>query len=68
MIQQPNGNEAPREVDTATLRCVALKHLLRQAWAASESQDTLADLLGETDNPANRKMLAKIFQNLGRTP
>lgn len=68
MIQQANGDEAPREVDTATLRRVALKYLLRQAWAASEDQDTLADLLGATDSAANRAMLAKILENLGRTP
>lgn len=64
-------HEAKDQVEAAEyplLRLVALTALRRWAWAASESPDELADMLGATDTPARRKALAKIFQNLGREP
>lgn len=69
MIQEANNhNHDAQEADPTQLRGVALTALRNMAWAASENQDVLAELLGATDSPANRNMLAKIFQNLGRTP
>lgn len=64
-------HEAKHQVDPGEyplLRVVALTALRRWAWAASEQPDALADMLGATDTPARRAALAKIFQNLGRTP
>lgn len=63
MIQQPNSGEATNLIH---LRHLALGALKRWAWATSEDQNLIADILGREDTPANRKLLAKIFQNLGR--
>lgn len=65
MIQQPDREEA---TDYPHIRSLALRALKRWAWAASEDQDCLADILLDRDTPANRQILAKVFYNLGRPP
>lgn len=66
MIHEANGQVEADEYPE--LRGVALRFLRQQAWAASDDLDWLADVLGATDTPARRNALAKILQNLGRTP
>lgn len=68
MIQDANSQQVEEADTPIELRALALKALKFWAWAASEDPDILANLLGGSDCPANRTMLAKIFQNLGRTP
>lgn len=63
MIQQPNGEEAADPRHLGDLALTAMRHW---AWAAAEDPNQIADILGQEDTAANRKLMAKILYNLGR--